>query len=242
MTAFEQSIDGITGSATFVISLQNVGNTAWPNPILNRPLENGFRIYLDPVDALLEQNGHIIGPGTRAHLSIRRKEFLADPSLTDCEENKQLGLDSLGHYTPSRCILECMWKMFYQNCRCVEMQTYAINPYKLCMPMDFISCSDSLGYSAKFPEFWEQCQKNCPNTCTHVELSSKISYAPMYQNPNFFKAMLVNDSQASWISIYYDSLEYTVIKEMPMLSPVRLFSDVAAQVTQKIIFIITIIN
>jgi len=199
----------------------------------------GFRVILhDQAETPVKMQGYAVSPGFTTYMELRKRQVtnLPHPYRTNCGMPKLRFFDS---YSKSKCFLDKLTRYVVKQCQCRD---WFMPGGDEGIPV----CDFAASKSCMWPA-WEHFQDNkldkCPVACESVEFSAQLSYASypantyadlLAKNRNMTGTVVENRQYLRdnllELRIYYESLTFSDVKQVPSYDLYSLLGDVGGQI------------
>jgi len=199
----------------------------------------GFRVILhDQAETPVKMQGYAVSPGFTTYMELRKRQVtnLPHPYRTNCGMPKLRFFDS---YSKSKCFLDKLTRYVVKQCQCRD---WFMPGGDEGIPV----CDFAASKSCMWPA-WEHFQDNkldkCPVACESVEFSAQLSYAS-YPANTYADLLAKNRNMTGTVAenrqylrdnllelrIYYESLTFSDVKQVPSYDLYSLLGDVGGQI------------
>lgn len=157
---------------------------------------------------------------------------MSDPPRYDCWKHVSKT------YSFSDCVDECIFRGATRRCNCRLLITNQRDPngrpYPPCTPYEQKTCfNPEVSASMKNPAYFNECKAKCKQPCDYWTYQPTISYAK-FPAKTFFE-YIPDGNEKEWsqyiiLDIFYEKLEYTIIKHYESMPNVTFIANLGGQV------------
>lgn len=138
-------------------------------------------------------------------------------------------------YNQYSCVIQCLQRKIIKECGCYSQLYFSLFDSNPCMSDSEIGCNFNFYERLlKGEYFYEFCLKECPLECEVMWFDKTISqnqfsnyeYDEKIRNHSLFKSKSVRTEDLVVVNVYFSSLSYTKISEIPTTKIVDLISAI----------------
>lgn len=227
----KQESSGFGFGMTIVIRTPSDSTTA---PGLNLLHNNGVSVKIAEPQKGLDSDLTFIPTGVHALMPLKatRYEFMNDYPRYECWKHVSPS------YSYTDCVDQCVLRNATLQCHCRSLLGSSSRKFQLCSPKMLTSCfiphvrmstSKSLN-----PHYFADCKAKCKQPCDYWTYQPTISYAKFPAN-SLYDYITDGTSEEEFaryiiLDIFYEKLEYTIIKHYESMPNVTFIANLGGQV------------